>query len=99
MTRTEHLLVILAEECAEVAQRAIKAARFGLQEVQPDQELTNLQRLVYELNDLAAMADMLEPSWMDSEAINTKILKVEHYLEYSASCGTLQDEVALNNNR
>ena len=29
MTREEHLLTIVAEECAEVAQRATKALRFG----------------------------------------------------------------------
>lgn len=30
MTRSEHLLAILAEECDEVGQRAMKALRFTL---------------------------------------------------------------------
>jgi hypothetical protein len=36
MNPTEHLLSCLAEECAEVAQRASKSLRFGLSEVQPN---------------------------------------------------------------
>lgn len=94
MTRTEHLLWILAEECAEVAQRASKAARFGLDEVQPGQELSNLQRLIYELNDIAAVADMLTPDWMDEIAIEKKRDKVEIFLNYSQECGTLGHDTA-----
>lgn len=93
MTRTEHLLWMLAEECAEVAQRASKAARFGLSEVQPGQLQTNAERITYELNDLVAVADMLlSPDWMDDNAINAKQAKVEKFLEYSAQCGTLEEE-------
>jgi NTP pyrophosphatase (non-canonical NTP hydrolase) len=102
MTRTEHLLTILAEECAEVAQRASKAARFGLAEVQPGQDQTNAQRLIDEVNDLCAVYQMLagplvsptEPlfrgdvnAW--AEAVAEKQRKVERFLRYSAECGTL----------
>lgn len=59
MNRTEHLLWVLAEECAEVAQRASKAARFGLDEVQPGQALTNEERLWQEMCDLCAVGEML----------------------------------------
>jgi hypothetical protein len=90
MTREEHLLDILIEECAEVIQRATKAKRFGLTEVQPDQPLTNIQRIVYELNDVVAVADMLlETEWIDPAALVTKCGKVEKYLAYSKECGTL----------
>lgn len=92
MTRTEQLLWILAEECAEVAQRASKAARFGLLEVQPEQDKNNLQRLIYELNDLVSVADMLEPMWMDDNMIEAKRRKVEKYLAYSVTCGTLDED-------
>ena len=94
MTRTEHLLWILAEECAEVAQRASKAARFGLAEVQPEQDLNNADRLRDELTDLLAVAEMLN----DDELIGCydyatgkrqKREKVEKFLRYSAECGTL----------
>lgn len=93
MTRTEHLLVILMEECAEVAQRASKALRFGLGEVQPDQAETNAERLALEVDDLGAVAKMLR----DAEALRDgdpfarqfKREKVEKFLRYSAECGTL----------
>ena len=93
MTREEHLLDILIEECAEVIQRTTKAKRFGLTEVQPEQSLSNLQRIVYELNDIAAVADMLtQGSWMDERMIDAKRTKIEHFLEYSKECGTLKEQ-------
>lgn len=45
MKRHEHLLSILAEECCEVGQRVSKALRFGLDEVQPGQDLSNAERI------------------------------------------------------
>jgi hypothetical protein len=51
------LLTILIEECAEVAQRATKMLRFGVNEVQPGQELTNRARLSDEAGDLFAMLE------------------------------------------
>ena len=59
MNRTDHLLWILAEECAEVAQRASKAARFSLKEAQPDQPYTNAERIMHEYTDLMAAIEML----------------------------------------
>lgn len=92
MTRTEHLLVILMEECAEAAQRASKAARFGLLECQPEQQENNLHRLIYELNDLIGVAYMIAPAWIDETAIDAKQEKVETFLRYSETCGTLSEE-------
>ena len=48
MTREEHLLTIVAEECNEVAQRATKALRFSLEEIEPGQEFSNRERLFQE---------------------------------------------------
>lgn len=99
MNRTEHLLSILAEECAEVAQRCSKALRFGLEEVQPGQLSTNAERIVREYNDLVAVIEMLNTelglqyllhsAWR--QAISEKKSKVEQFLEYSRKCGTLTD--------
>lgn len=96
MTRIEHLLTILGEECAEIAQRASKAARFTPAEIQPGQELTNAERIMYEYKDLQAVMEMLEdegvlPSiWArDVAAIEAKKGKVERYLLHSAVCGAL----------
>jgi NTP pyrophosphatase (non-canonical NTP hydrolase) len=93
MTRTEHLLWILAEECAEVAQRASKAARFGLTEVQPGQIKTNAQRLTDEMTDLSAISQMLFKEGplpaINFVSILNKEKKIEEFLLYSKECGTL----------
>ena len=55
------LMVIAMEECAEVAQRISKAIRFGLDEVQLGQGLTNLDRVAEEFGDLnGALALLLK---------------------------------------
>lgn len=93
MNRREHLLVILMEECNEVAHRASKALRFGLEEIQPGDEKTNAQRISDELNDLVGVAVMLRNEGtidsVDPTAIAFKTAKVEKFLAYSKECGTL----------
>lgn len=94
MTETEHLLTCLMEECAEVAQRASKALRFGLSEIQPEQSLTNAQRLVAEINDLVAVVDMLHErelivDTLSRECVEEKKQKILRFMEYARECGTL----------
>lgn len=98
MTRKEHLLTILSEECAEVSQRASKALRFGVSEVQPEQPLNNAQRIVEEFNDLFAVVEMLknegvlnEKELITRESIDAKQQKVEKFLKLSLRQGTLCD--------
>lgn len=55
----QELLVILIEECAEVQKCATKAMRFGLDECQPGQLLSNSQRLGLEIGDVSQMVDQL----------------------------------------
>lgn len=90
MTETDRLLDHLIEECAEVIQRVTKAKHFGLYEIQPGQELNNMQRIIYELNDVAAVADLLDPAWMDDTMIDAKKVKVEHYTNYSRELGVVE---------
>lgn len=101
MTRQDHLLTIIAEECVETAQRATKALRFGLEEVQPGQDMNNAKRIVQEFSDLTAVMMMLAEinpafgrEWSDSikhtEYIRDKRKKVKHFLEYSAQQGRLE---------
>lgn len=97
MDRQEHLLVCLAEECVEVAHRASKALRFGLQEVEINQNKTNAQRISQEFNDLLAIIEMLEDEGMldrptDTHAIERKKAKVLAYMQYAKNCGTLTQE-------
>lgn len=95
MTRKEHLLTILAEECAEVAQRASKALRFGLDEIQSGHTQTNAERIVAEFDDLTAVALMLNQEGFIPNSIPrriaNKVEKVESFLEYSRKVGTLTD--------
>lgn len=67
MNRNQFILMKLAEECAEVAQRAIKSMQFGAEEVQKNSPsenkaaetfLTNKSRLSDELTDLFIMASL-----------------------------------------
>ncbi len=96
MTRKEHLLTILSEECSETAPRASKAIRFGLTEIQPGQPLTNTERLINEFNDMFALMEMLRSEGcldiiLHSGKIEAKKLQVEHYLKHSKECGTLTE--------
>ena len=91
MNRTEHLLTILAEECGEVAQRACKALRFGLGDVQEGQDEDNRRRLEREAADVMTMFEMLGIKVRDEDKV-AKRARVEKYLEYSRKVGTLKDE-------
>lgn len=94
MTRIEHLLTIFAEECNETAQRATKALRFGLSDVQPEQTLTNAERLLGEYSHIVCAIAMLRregvlPAVDIHGMAELKRIQVEHFLEYSQSIGTL----------
>lgn len=96
MTRVEMLLTILAEECMETAQRASKAIRFGLNEVQEGQGLDNAQRIIYEFNDIVGTMEMLSgekhiPYHVDAVAAGLKKIKIEKLLTYSFQQGALSD--------
>lgn len=92
MTRTEHLLAILLEESHEVGQRATNALRFGLAEVQPGQVLDNASRIMVEMADLMAVYEMLGVPAVRRDLIESKVAKVEEFLTYSRSLGTLEEE-------
>lgn len=91
MNEQEHLLTVLTEECAEVAQRACKAARFGLTEVQPGQTEDNKRRIERELADLMATADLLGLSIRDEDKA-AKVEKLKKYMVYAREVGTLDSK-------
>jgi hypothetical protein len=74
------------EECAEVSEqcsaltvRVSKALRFGLNEVQKGQLLSNMQRISIELNDLRATSELLEQKGI----VNfSQLLEKKHRLAY-----------------
>ena len=96
INRTEHLLICLAEECNEVAQRVSKALRFGLTEVQAGQNRTNAERIMDEFMDLTAVLAMLaEANQLDMDSSNmeaklkAKVARVEKYMSIAREQGTL----------
>ncbi len=94
MTETEHLLIIASEECSEIAQRISKALRFGLDEREPHQQLTNAERIALEVVDLFAVLGMLSSEipvddMMTPRSVQAKKDKVKEFLLYSIDCGTL----------
>lgn len=91
MTREEHLLTILAEECAEVAQRASKILRFGFYDVEPGQDLSNTQRLRGEFAHILATYEMIGLQWPTRQMIDEKKTRVEQFFEYSKERGRLEE--------
>lgn len=94
MTREEHLLVILAEECSEISKEVSKALRFGLDNKEPGQDKTNREKIAIECNDLFAVIEMcidekilIDNEMVVHEQIEAKRKKVEKYLKYSKSIG------------
>lgn len=101
MNRTEHLMTIAMEECAEITQRLAKAQRFGMGQIQEDADdkpeenpgrHTNRERIVMEVNDLVATLDLLgfeRVELFDRRRIGIKQHKIERYMRRSKECGTL----------
>lgn len=84
----QHLLMILAEECSELAKEALKAARFGMDRIEPGQTLSNYDRIVTELSDVLAVAEMLNLKHRPYR-IGEKQHKVREAMKLSASLGRL----------
>lgn len=72
MNARQYILMKIAEEATEVAQRALKAQQFGLDQTEPGKTQNNAERLEGELLDLgfwfqvATANDMLSPMTMDA---------------------------------
>ena len=101
MNRTEHLLVVLSEECSEVAKEVSKALRFGLDDCNPnvilaEADITNSERITKEVADFIGIVEMLYDEGIIKRPIlydiEEKKKKVEKYLKYAATSGTLQHE-------
>lgn len=97
MKRSDHLLVILAEEASEIIKDATKALRFGMDDCNPVTKVSNQESLIAELNDLLAMVEMLQTEGIlperviDRIKVENKKAKVEKYLLYSENVGRLDE--------
>jgi len=95
MNKQQLLLIMLMEECDELSQRASKALRFGLNEVQEGQSLTNARRIIYEFNDLVSVLEELTNAkageLIDDTMLFLKKEKIEKWLAYSEEQGVLTE--------
>lgn len=105
MDRREHFLKVVEEEGSEVAHRVSKALRFGLSEVQPEQSMTNAERIQDEVYDLIGAYEAarhegnnLPPLDLSPEAVKFygrwKHAKIVRFLEISREQGTLTEAPA-----
>lgn len=98
MNSTENILVIAAEECAEIQQAITKSLRFGLDN-HYEENTTNAMQIVTEYYQLQAMIEELQKRmvlpYLTHEAIfdvkKSKIDKVKYYNEESKRCKRLND--------
>lgn len=92
MTREQHLLILLAEECAEVQQLVAKILRFG----ENTRYANNVEELQKEFNDILAIADMLYADgfeiFREEVLIDRKIEKAEFYINESKELGMIEDD-------
>lgn len=80
------LLVILMEEMAEATQRASKAIRFGVREVQAGQLYDNARRLSMELGDVIGVMKVLQDHGvLDAQEIDAaaadKLVRLQKWLQ------------------
>lgn len=94
MTRTEHLLVCLAEECAEVQHTVSKILRFGWSHEWPAYGKTNLDVLEDEINDVLGVLNLLEGEGfqitISAHKQVEKQKKVEKFINLAKSKGTIK---------
>jgi len=94
MNVTEHLLVCLSEECAEVQQAVSKALRFGINDSYKDYG-NNHDRIVQEIHDFLGVLSLLVDSDvlimpLDPEPlIEAKRVRVLKYIEYAKERKTI----------
>ena len=87
MNIKEHLLVVLAEECAEVQSAISKTLRFGADDCRPGSMVTNANEIEKEFIEAMAVRDMLIELGVIGHPDEAKRIydekrkRVEHYIE------------------
>lgn len=97
MNSIEHLLTCLAEEPVEITQVATKCLRFGIDDrnMLDPKGPTNRERLVLELNDLIAVANLcaeaglIPADWQNSVLQTRKRQRVREFMDYARKQGAL----------
>jgi len=99
----QFLLTKLAEECVEVAQRALKQQQFGRDEIEPGHDKTNGERLFGEIIDLITVVGLLEnikeipilSMGESDELVAGKQAKILKYRQYSQKLGFVEPDRCL----
>ena len=95
MNVREHLLTVLAEECAEVQIAVSKTLRFGKDDCRPGSTVTNAKEIEKEFIEAMAVRDMLRELGVivqpdESKRIyDEKRARVEKFIAYARSKGTI----------
>lgn len=92
--KTNEILDILQEECAELIQIISKCKRFGIDTIHLKANIPNRQRLVEEIGDVICMLELLEEhNFIDPEQVKeAKLAKREKLKVWSSIFKEIQDE-------
>ena len=102
MNRIDLLLTHFSEECVETALRACKASRYGLDDIQPGQSLTNAQRIAEKLLGLITTVAILESEGVilmpRDEGVEkrkkAKAARILKHIEEKVGCSRVTKEMA-----
>ncbi len=97
LNEVEHLLVVLNEECAEIAKECDKALRFGLDDrnIENLDDPPNRERLRRELCDLLGTVELLVARGVfrdpheDRQRIFFKKARIAKFMRYAQRVGAL----------
>ncbi|TLP41073.1 MazG nucleotide pyrophosphohydrolase domain-containing protein [Arcobacter arenosus] len=99
MNREQHYLLKLSEECSEVAKECSKAILFGLDDFEPNQTLSNQEKIENELADLlSVMNELVNMGKLDKSKIFQaskrikKAIKVDKYFQISCELGRTENK-------
>jgi len=100
MKRSEYLLNCLAEECSETIKDTMKATRFGLYDINPNQPLsiTNIEKVEAEFLEAVAVYWMLVDEGVftfnvdkTNKIVEDKQTRVRTFMEYSQEKGIIEN--------
>lgn len=98
MNKEQHYLLKLAEECNEVGKECSKAILFGLDDFEPNQDLSNKTRIENELSDLfSVMTGLVNMGYLDINNIISdskrirKVIKLDKYFKLSCELNRSED--------
>lgn len=92
MNNKQHLFLLLAEECSEVAQAASKCVRFTPEHTYSGYDKSNLERLRVELKDIISVLFLLQEELgirFDLTHDDEKVATILKYMQISQEMGTL----------